>query len=287
MPNVDYKNKEYWDIIVKPKSSFFTLNFAEVWRYKDLIFLMARRDITAIYKQTVLGPLWMLIQPLFTTAIYTFTFSITAKISTDNVPPVLFFLLGQTFWTYFADCLNKTSNTFIANAGVFGKVYFPRLVVPFSIILSNLVKLGIQAGLFILIYVYYYLTTATIHPNYYSAIIPLLVIALGIFGLSLGIIFSSVTTKYRDFTFLLGFAVQLLMFASCVVFPLSIYSGWWQKFFLLNPIVVIMETLRYGLTGQGSLHPTLLAIHLTIILVVMLLGVLMFNRTEKSFMDTV
>lgn len=276
-----------WDIIVKPKGSFFTLNFKEVWAYKDLILLMAKRDITAVYKQTVLGPLWMLVQPIFTTAIYTFTFSTTAKISTDGIPPILFFLMGQIFWNYFSDSLSKTSNTFISNAAVFGKVYFPRLVVPVSIIISNLVKLGIQLALFGVVYFYYYITTDSLKPNVYVLFIPLLIVGMGIFGLSLGIIFSSVTTKYRDFTFLLGFAIQLIMFASCVVFPLSIYSGVYRKILLLNPIVNIMETLRYSLTGNGAMDLTVLTTSFLVIFSFLILGIFMFNRTEKSFMDTV
>jgi len=276
-----------WDIVVKPKSSFFQLNLKDVWAYKDLIALMTKRDITAVYKQTVLGPVWMIVQPLFTTAIYTFTFSATAKISTDNIPPVLFYLMGQTFWTYFADSLNKTSNTFITNAGVFGKVYFPRLVVPISIIFSNLVKLGIQTGLLLLVYFYFYFFEKSFSPNIFVLLIPFLIAALGIFGLSLGIIFSSLTTKYRDFTFLLGFGVQLIMFFSCVVFPLSIYSERVKNILLFNPIVAIMEATRFALTGHGTLDAIKLLIAFFCIAITFLLGILMFNRTEKSFMDTV
>ena len=276
-----------WDIIVKPKTSFFKLNFKEVWEYKDLIFLMAKRDVTSVYKQTVLGPLWMIVQPIFTTAIYTFTFSVTAGISTNGIPPILFFLLGQTFWTYFSDSLSKTSNTFISNAGVFGKVYFPRLVVPVSIIISNLVKLAVQMALLSIVYLYYYFSTDFLKPNIYLCLLPVLIFSLGIFGLSLGIIFSSLTTKYRDFTFLLGFAIQLIMFASCVVFPLSIYSDKFKKIFLLNPIVNIMETIRFALTGSGVVNLYLLGLSFVVILVFLIIGIFMFNRTEKSFMDTV
>lgn len=276
-----------WDIIVKPKSAFFKLNLKEVWAYKDLILLMAKRDITAVYKQTVLGPLWMIVQPIFTTAIYTFTFSATAKISTDGIPPVLFYLIGLTFWNYFADSLNKTSNTFVSNAAVFGKVYFPRMVVPVSIIFSSLVKLGIQIALLMVVYFYFYINTNDLRPNIYLLSLPLLILALGLFGLSLGIIFSSVTTKYRDFTFLLGFVVQLLMFASCVVFPLSIYSDRFKNILLYNPVVTIMELIRYGFTGKGMPDNYHLLINVLIIIIISWIGILLFNRTEKSFMDTV
>lgn len=286
MPKSENMNEE-WDIVVKPKSSFFRLNFKDVWAYKDLVLLMTKRDITAIYKQTVLGPLWMIVQPIFTTAIYTFTFSITAKISTDNIPPILFYLMGQTFWNYFGDSLNKTSNTFIANAGVFGKVYFPRLVVPASIILSNLVKLGIQMALLLLIYFYYYFNTSDLAPNVYIFLVPILIMALGLFGLGLGIIFSSLTTKYRDFTFLLGFAVQLIMFFSCVVFPLSIYSEKMRGLLMYNPIVSLMETIRYALTGHGILDIYKLTFGFVFIAFTLLIGIFLFNRTERSFMDTV
>lgn len=277
-----------WDIVVKPSSSLFNFNFKELWAYKDLISLMVKRDITAVYKQTVLGPLWMVIQPIFTTAIYTFTFSYSAKMSTDNIPPVLFYLIGQTFWTYFADSLNKTSNTFISNAAVFGKVYFPRLVMPFSVIISNLVKLGIQLLLLIAIYIYYFINTDVIHLQFSALILlPFLIAFLGIFSLSLGIFFSSFTTKYRDFTFLLGFAVQLLMFASCVVFPVSMYGPKLQAIFMLNPIVSYMEGIKYILTGQGYFSLKYIALDSLFVFVIFFFSLLKFNKTERSFIDTV
>ncbi|MBA2611532.1 MAG: ABC transporter permease [Bacteroidetes bacterium] len=248
---------------------------------------MVKRDITSVYKQTILGPVWMIIQPIFTTAIYTFTFSSTAKMSTDNIPPVLFYLIGQVFWNYFSDSLNKTSNTFIANAGVFGKVYFPRLVMPISVIISNLVKLGIQLGLLLIIYLYYYFTTDSLHPNIYILFVPIFIIFLGIFGLSLGVIFSSLTTKYRDFTFLLGFAVQLIMFASCVVFPLSMYSQKIQNLLAYNPIVTFMEAIRFSLTGNGSFNIVNILISQAIIILFLFFGIIMFSKTEKTFMDSV
>jgi lipopolysaccharide transport system permease protein len=279
---------EDWDIIVRPRESFFRLNLKEVWQYKDLILLMARRDIVSIYKQTVLGPLWMLIQPIFTTAIYTFTFSYSAGISTDGIPPVLFYLMGQTFWTYFADGLNKTSNTFVANSAVFGKVYFPRLVMPVSVIISNLVKLSIQISLLCIVYLYFFITTSDIHPHYsYFILLPVLILFLGIFGLSLGILFSAYTTKYRDFTFLLAFTVQLIMFASCVVFPLSMYSDNLKEYFLFNPIVAYLETIKYILTGHGVISIMHLLMDSVIVMLILLFSIFSFNKTERSFMDTV
>lgn len=276
-----------WDLIVKPQTSLFQLNLKEVWRYRDLILLMVKRDITAVYKQTVLGPVWMFVQPIFTTLIYTFTFG-SAKISTDGIPAILFYLMGQTFWTYFADCLNKTSNTFIANAGVFGKVYFPRLVMPLSVIISNLIKLGIQLLLLICVYVYYCIQSDTIYPQWeYFILLPFFIFILGIFGLSLGILFSSFTTKYRDFVFLLGFAVQLLMFLSCVVFPATMFKGTTQSLILLNPVASSLEAMKFILTGHGLFSVSHILIGLAITTAMFLLSILIFNRTEKSFMDTV
>ena len=277
-----------WDLVVKPKSSNFQLNLKEVWAYKDLIWLLVKRDITSVYKQTILGPLWMIIQPIFTTAIYTFTFSVSARMSTDGIPPVLFYLLGQTFWNYFSDCLNKTSNTFVSNAAVFGKVYFPRLVVPLSVIISNLIKLGLQFALFLVVYCYYDFTTDQLQLQLkLLPILPLCIILLGLFSLSLGIIFSSFTTKYRDLIFLLSFAVQLLMFASCVVFPVSMYSPHAQSILMYNPIVTIMEAIKFVLTGNGLFSVYYLFINTVTIAVILLMAIVVFNRTEKSFMDTV
>jgi lipopolysaccharide transport system permease protein len=277
-----------WDIIVRPNSSPFQINLKEVWAYKDLITLMVKRDITSVYKQTVLGPLWMFIQPIFITAIYTFTFSASAGLSTDGIPPILFYLIGQTFWVYFADCLNKTSNTFISNAAVFGKVYFPRLVMPFSVIISGLVKLGLQLSLLIIVYIYYFNTTDQIHPQWpYFILLPVFVVIMGFFSLSLGIIFSSFTTKYRDFTFLLGFGVQLLMFLSFVTFPASMFSPAKQQLLLCNPIATLMEAIKFILTGHGTFSINYIITAIIITTLLFFFSVIIFNKTEKSFMDTV
>jgi lipopolysaccharide transport system permease protein len=276
-----------WDIIVKPKSSLFSLNFKEVWAYKDLIFLLVKRDITSIYKQTILGPLWMFIQPIFATLIYTFTFG-QANLSTDGIPALLFYLMGQTFWNYFSECLNKTSVTFIANAAVFGKVYFPRLVMPISVVISNLLRLGIQLILMFGVFFYYYFKTDLITPHWsYVLLIPLFIVLLGVFSLSLGILFSSFTTKYRDFTFLLGFAVQLLMFLSCIVFPASMFKGTTQSIILCNPVATCLESIKYILTGHGIFEIKYIVFSVVITFVLLLLSIIVFNRTEKSFMDTV
>jgi lipopolysaccharide transport system permease protein len=276
-----------WDLIVKPTNKWFSLNFKELWAYKDLIVLLVKRDLTAVYKQTILGPLWMFIQPAFTTAIYTFTFSITANLSTDGIPPVLFYLIGQTFWSYFSDCLLKTSGTFITNASVFGKVYFPRLVMPLSVVMSNLVKLGVQMLLMIVVFVYYYFTTNQIKIQVTILLLPVFVMLMGLFGLGIGIIFSSFTTKYRDLNFLIGFAIQLLMFASCIVFPVSMYSQKVQAFLMLSPIVTIIEAIRFCLTGHGNLSVMHLLIATGVIMLTLLIGAVIFTKTERTFMDTV
>lgn len=289
MKNKDVNDMD-WDIIIKPKSSLIEFNLKEVWAYRDLISLMVKRDITSVYKQTILGPIWMFIQPIFVTAIYTFTFSATAGLSTDGIPPILFYLIGQTFWNYFADCLNKTSNTFITNASVFGKVYFPRLVMPFAVIISNLIKLGLQMCLLLIVYVFYYFKTDTIQPQLaYLLLLPLFIFILGIFSLSLGIIFSSFTTKYRDFTFLLGFAIQLLMFLSFVTFPAVQFNNFplMQKILLCSPVGSIMEAIKFVLTGHGVFSITYLSIGVAITFALFMLSILIFNKTEKSFMDTV
>lgn len=281
--------EEGWDIVVKQKSSSFNLNIREIWGYKDLILLLVKRDITSIYKQTILGPLWMFVQPVFTTAIYTFTFSYSAKLSTDGIPPVLFYLIGQVFWTYFADCLNKTANTFVSNASVFGKVYFPRLVMPISVVISNLLKLGIQLVLLIAVYLFVLLVLKQdISVQWkYIFLLPFLVVFMGAFGLGLGILFSSYTTKYRDFTFLLGFAVQLLMFGSCVVFPVTMYSAKIQSFLMFNPVVAYLEAIKFVLTGHGHISLMYIMVDTIAVAGLLFMAMLKFNKTEKSFMDTV
>jgi lipopolysaccharide transport system permease protein len=281
------QDKNTWDIVVRPKSNLYNLNLKELLRYKDLILLLVKRDLVAVYKQTILGPIWMLMQPVFTTMVYLFTFSATAKISTDGIPPILFYLTGQVFWNYFSDCFVKTSNTFIANASVFGKVYFPRLAVPVSIVISNLLKLGIQVCLLVVVFIYYSNIGEVALNISYLYLIPFLIILLGLIGLSFGILFSSITTKYRDFTFIVGFGVQLAMFASCVVIPLSFYNQSTQQLFLFNPLCSIFEAIKFCLTGHGYFNWLQLLYSLLFGVISFLFAIIIFNRTEKSFMDTV
>lgn len=280
--------KENWTEVINPKRSIFDINFKEIWRYRDLIMLFVRRDFVSIYKQTILGPLWLFIQPLFTTLTFFFVFNRIAKIPTDNIDPILFYLSGITLWNYFSDCFSKTSNTFVANAGIFGKVYFPRLATPISIVISNLIKLGIQIILFVAIMIYQILfNNAEININSHILILPFLILLMAVMGLGLGIIFSALTTKYRDLTFLLTFGIQLFMYATPIIYPLSFTSGKLHYLISLNPLTPIMESFRYAFFGIGSFDWTGLTITSVFSFSVLFLGIIIFNQVEKSFMDTV
>lgn len=279
---------ECWSEIIRPKSNWLDINLKELWRYRDLIALFVRRDFVSVYKQTVLGPLWLFIQPIFTTITFYFVFSKIAKIPTENVDPILFYLSGITLWNYFSDCFSKTSNTFVANAGIFGKVYFPRLATPISIVISNLIKLGIQVLLFISIAFYrVYFHDAQINVNGTILLLPFLILLMAIMGLGLGIIFSALTTKYRDLSFLLTFGIQLLMYATPIIYPLSFTSGKLHQILSYNPITPIIENFRYAFFGIGYLDCAGLIYSAVFSVVVLVLGVLIFNRVEKNFMDTV
>jgi lipopolysaccharide transport system permease protein len=279
---------ESWTEIIRPKRHWLDLNLSELWRYRDLIMLFVRRDFVSVYKQTILGPLWLFIQPLFTTITFYFVFSKIAKIPTDNVDPILFYLSGITLWNYFSDCFSKTSNTFVANAGIFGKVYFPRLATPISIVISNLIKLGIQVLLFVGIAIYrVYFHGVVININETILLLPVLILLMAIMGLGLGIIFSALTTKYRDLSFLLTFGIQLLMYATPIIYPLSFTSGKLHQILSYNPITPIIENFRYAFFGIGYLDIPGLIYTTVFSLVVLILGVIIFNRVEKNFMDTV
>ena len=279
-----------WLFEITPKNKFFTLNLKEVWQYRDLLLLFVKRDVVTVYKQTVLGPLWYLIQPLFTSITFTIIFNNLAGINTGTVPPFLFNLAGITVWNYFTACLTGTSNTFGANAGIFGKVYFPRIIVPMSIVISNLLKFGIQFFIFIAFYVYYYSQGAAISLNGISVLFPFLIVVMGVLGLGLGMFISSLVTKYRDFSYLIGFGVQLLMYVSAVVYPMALVKekmpdyAWLVQY---NPLAYIIETTRYMLLDVGHISYGGLAYTFVITLVIFLIGVLIFNKTEKSFIDTV
>jgi lipopolysaccharide transport system permease protein len=282
------QQEEYWDLIIKPKNKWYQIDLKAIWKYRDLLLLLVRRDFVSVYKQTILGPLWFFIQPIITSLTFTFIFGRVAKISTDGMPPVLFYLAGITLWTYFSDCFTKTSNTFIANASVFGKVYFPRLIIPLSILVSNLMKLGIQLMIFIFMWVYYLNNTSVIHPQWqFMWALPLLIFMMAGLGFGFGVLISSLTTKYRDFTFLIGFAVQLLMYGSSVVLPISSMSPDIKKIMLLNPLTSIIEAFKFIFLGSGFFDVYWLLYGFGFMIVLVILSVIIFNKVEKSFMDTV
>ena len=277
-----------WTEVISPKRSLLDINLKEIWRYRDLIMLFVRRDFVSQYKQTILGPIWLFIQPLFTTLTFFFVFNQIAKIPTDNIDPILFYLSGITLWNYFSDCFNKTSNTFVANAGIFGKVYFPRLATPISIVFSNLIKLGIQVLLFLAIMSYQIIFKgAQVNINLHILILPFLIILMAVMGLGLGIIFSALTTKYRDLSFLLTFGIQLLMYATPIIYPLSYTGGKLHTIISMNPLTPILESFRYAFFSIGTFDWSGLAYTSIFSFSVLFFGIIIFNQVEKSFMDTV
>jgi lipopolysaccharide transport system permease protein len=263
------------------------LHLSDLWRYRDLTLLFVWRDFIAQYKQTILGPLWHLIQPLFTTALFTLVFGRVARLSTDALPPILFYMAGVTCWNYFAECLNRTSATFIQNASIFGKVYFPRLSVPVSVVLSNIIKFIIQFALFLVFVGYYYSQGAAVHPNIYALLTPLLILIMAALGLGLGIIVSALTTKYRDLQVLVTFGVQLLMFVTPVIYPVSMVSQQYRWLILANPMSALVETFRYAFLGAGTVALWHLIYSAGVTLVILCIGVVLFNHVERTFMDTV
>lgn len=287
---MDSKNTNDWLFEITPKNKFFSLNFKEIWQYRDLLMLFVKRDIITVYKQTVLGPLWYLIQPLFTSITFTIIFNNVAGIKTGSIPPFLFNLAGIMVWNYFTACLNGTSDTFKSNAGIFGKVYFPRIITPLSIVISNLIKFGIQFGIFIFFYIFFYFQGADLNLNASVLFFPILISFMGILGLGLGMMISSMVTKYRDLNNLVGFGVQLLMYISAVMYPMELIKeklpkfGWIVEY---NPLAYVIETSRYMLLNIGSISILGLVYTMIITIVVFFIGLLIFNRTEKSFIDTV
>ncbi len=278
---------QHWDLILEPKRAWWDLRLNQVWRYRDLILLFVRRDFVSYYKQTILGPLWFLIQPLLTTLTFTVIFGNIAALPTDGLPQFLFYLSGTVIWGYFAECLHKTSDTFIANANIFGKVYFPRLVMPISTLLSNLITFSIQFLLFLGFLAYFLLAGTNVHPTWFVLVLPLLLLLMAGLGLGFGIIISSLTTKYRDLRFLIQFGVQLWMYATPIIYPVSSIPEKFRWIILVNPITPIVEAFRFAFLGAGSFSWLSLGYSFVVMLVVLLLGVLIFNRVETTFMDTV
>ena len=286
--------EENWTTVIKPRTGLFEVNLKEIWDYRDLLTLFVKRDITVQYKQTVLGPLWWLIQPALTVIMYMVVFGGIAGIPTDGVPQPLFYLGGVCMWQYFADCLTKTSNTFVTNSNIFGKVYFPRLIMPLSNVTSNLVRFGIQFGLFVIVYIYYAIIGMAPSPNWYFLLFPLLVVMMAGLALGFGIVISSMTTKYRDLQVLFTFIVQLWMYGTPIVYPLSQVAGKTvlgmdlTTIMCLNPVTPVIEAFKYGALGAGEfIGWGWLAYSFFFMLVVLSLGILIFNKVQKSFMDTV
>ena len=278
--------EQQWTETIESKHSLFDLNLKEVWRYKDLVYMFVKRDFVSSFKQTILGPLWFFINPIFTTVVYLVVFGGIANISTDGAPKILFYLSGVTLWNYFSSCLNGTSNVFTSNAAIFGKVYFPRLVMPISIVFSNLMRFGVQMVLFLIAFLYY-LTKGEVQPNWWILATPFLILLMAMFALGVGMIFSSMTTKYRDLQMLLGFGVSLYMYATPVIYPVSALPKAIQPYAAWNPLTGIFECFKYGWLGVGEFNPTMLAISSLIILLLLAIGTITFNKVEKSFMDTV
>ncbi len=283
---------ESWDLVLKPRTSVTDLHLGEVWHYRDLLWLLVRRDFVSFYKQTILGPIWFFIQPLFTTVIYTFIFGNLAKMSTDDVPGPLFYMAGVTAWNYFADCLTKTSTVFRDNATIFGKVYFPRLIMPLSVVVSNLVRFAVQMILFLLTMIWYYWGKGihSFHLTEYILLFPVIVVLMGLLGLGLGMIVTALTTKYRDLALLVVFGVQLLMYATTVVYPLSMVLVKYPKIsgaIEYNPMTPIIEIFRLGFLGSGTFSWGLFGYTVAATLGILLTGIVVFNRVEKNFVDTI
>jgi len=282
------ENEEDWDIEIVPTTGLFEIDWRELWQYRDLILLFVKRDLTATYKQTVLGPIWFFIQPIMTTLMYVIIFGNIAQISTDGMPKILFYLSGITVWNYFQECLMKTSETFIANQSLFGKVYFPRLAAPISIVISGLLKFSIQFGLFLIVWLYHLTQTeSAIYPNRTILFLPFYILLMSGFGFSCGILISSLTTKYRDLRFLIQFGIQLLMYATPVVYPLALVPEKYRWLILLNPVASIIEAFRYSFTGKGNLSIDQLIYSVVTITIGLFFSVLIFNKIEKNFIDTV
>ena len=279
--------KEKWTDVIKSQRNWFDWKPLELWRARDLIMLFVWRDFVSVYKQTILGPLWYLIQPLLTTLTFTVIFGRIASLPTDEIPDFIFYLAGSVIWAYFAECFNKTSTTFTSNSNLFGKVYFPRLAVPISVLISNLIAFAIQFLLFLIFVFYYWLGLGIVQPNWTAALLPLYIVMMAGLGLGFGVIVSALTTRYRDLQFLVRFGVQLVMYATPVIYPLSTIPAQYQLLIKANPMTVIVEGFRYAFLGAGTFDVWNLLYSFVFMLVILLIGILLFNRIESNFMDTV
>lgn len=276
-----------WDMVIKPKTGWFDIDLQELWRYRDLIGMFVKRDFVTFYKQTILGPLWYIIQPLFTTIVFTIIFGRVAKISTDGLPPFLFYMAGNVMWGYFSTSLNATSGTFNTNAAIFGKVYFPRLTVPLAAVIVNFLQFFIQFVLFLGFYLYFMMKGVSVTPNFWVICLPLLLLQMALLSFGLGILLSSMTTKYKDLRFAMGFLVQLWMYGTPIVYPLSQIPEWLLPYYVLNPMVAIVESFRYVFFGTSVITLGHIGTSWCVTLALVFLGIVLFSRIEKTFMDTV
>ena len=290
MPPIDTQpttsEREQWDLIIEPHASLLSLQWGDVWRYRDLLYLFTHRDVVSFYKQTILGPIWFFIQPIFTTLIYVMVFGQIAQLSTDGAPQVLFYMSGITLWNYFSECFNKTATVFRDNANLFGKVYFPRLITPLSIVLSNLMRFGIQFSLFFVVLAGY-VAFGKAQPNAVALLLPVTILIMATMGLAFGMLFSALTTKYRDMVFLLQFGVQLLMYATPVIYPTSQMPPRIAAVLAWNPLASLFEATRYGFLGTGSFSMSGIAYSAIFAFTAFLVSTVIFNRVERTFMDTV
>ena len=277
----------YWDLVIKGHTSLLDLRFGDLWRYRDLLVMFVKRDFVSFYKQTIFGPLWFFIQPILTTIVFTFVFGNLAGLSTDGLPQFLFYLSGITAWNYFSDCITKTSTVFRDNANIFGKVYFPRLIMPLSIVTSNLVRFGVQLIMLLFMMSYYAFIGADFEITYAIFFFPILIVVMALLGLGLGLIITALTTKYRDLSFLVTFGVQLLMYGTTVIYPLSAAPEKYKWLIQLNPMTGIIEAFRYGFLGKGEFTFWSVGYPILFTIIVLFLGIIIFNKTEKTFVDTI
>lgn len=286
--NTTSPNEEQeWDLEIKPSDGPMNLHLKDVWNYRDLLWLLVNRDFISFYKQTILGPLWFFIQPLLTTVMFTFVFGQMGGFKTDDLPQPLFYLAGITAWTYFSECLTKTSTVFLSNASLFGKVYFPRLIMPLSVVVSNLIRFGVQLLLFFVVMAVYAFRGANFHITWAISLFPVLVLLMAFMGFGAGLIVSALTTKYRDLAYLVGFGMQLLMYATTVIYPLSSAPAKFKWIIIANPMTSIIETFRYAFLGKGTFDLASLGYTAIVTLVLMFIGIIVFNKVEKTFIDTV
>ena len=286
MQNIQPKSQE-WTKVIESKHSLFDLELKEVWRYKDLVYMLVKRDFVTSFKQTILGPLWFFINPIFTTVMYVIVFGNIANLSTDGAPKMAFYLAGVTLWNYFSSCLTSSSNVFRGNASIFGKVYFPRLVMPVSIVVSNLMRFGVQFALFLIVLLYYLIVEQSVHPNLWILATPFLIVLMAAFAMGTGMIFSAMTTKYKDISMLLSFGVSLYMYITPVVYPVSSIPEKYRWIAEYNPLTGIFECFKYAYLGVGDFTLGMLMYSTTFILIILFIGIIIFNKVEKSFMDTV